>query len=167
MQITIKAHQTQLNQEDSLRMERRLHFALGRFSDGIERVRIRLTDCNGPKGGPDKECLIVVKLRKGGEIIVKGKGMNNGLALNLCADRVSRAVDRKLSRRWRTPVHRIRRVPDTEMTATTKNIKKSTNTFEKNNLTVGFPGLLLLTNGMTEQKLITYSKKKKQEDSLL
>ena len=31
MQITIKPHQTQLTQEETLRMEKRIHFALGRF----------------------------------------------------------------------------------------------------------------------------------------
>lgn len=152
MNITIRAHQTQLKQEDALRMEKRLHFALGRFSSGINRVRIRLTDSNGPKGGHDKECLIVVTLRKGGEIIVKGKGVNNSLALNLCAARISRAVERKLSQRWRTPVRRKHRETDTETIASPEEIEQSHSTFARNDLMVGGPGYLLFATGKHERE---------------
>ena len=167
MQITIKAHQTQLNQKDTLQMERRIHFALGRFANGIDRIRVRLTDSNGPKGGPDKECLIVVKLRKGGEIVVQGKGMKNGTVLNRCADRISRAVDHELSRRWRKPIRRRRRVHDAEMTAIFESEERINDTFEQNSMTLDLPDTLLLTSGRVEQKLITQSEKKGQEDSLL
>lgn len=124
MHITIKVHQTQLDQEATLRMERRLHLALGRFGNDIDRVSARLTDINGPKGGPDKQCLIYIKLTKGGEIVIKGKGVDNGSALNYCADRISRAVDRELSRRWRAPIRRVRRVQNAEMAAILENEEK-------------------------------------------
>lgn len=109
MKITIKAHQLQLDQETSTNMERRLRFALGRFGDSINRVTVRLTDLNGPKGGIDKECLIVVKLQKGGEVIVQGSGMDCSATLNYCADRIGRAVDRELSRNRKAPIRKMRR----------------------------------------------------------
>jgi hypothetical protein len=114
MKIIIKSHQLQLDQETSTSMERRLRFALGRFGSSINRVTVRLTDINGPKGGIDKECLIVVTLRKGGEIVVQGSGMNCSATLNYCAGRVSRAVDRELARYRRDPIRKMRRLQNIE-----------------------------------------------------
>lgn len=62
----------------------------------------------------DKECLIVVKLRKGGEVVVQGSGMDCSATLNYCADRIGRAVDRKLSRYRRAPIRKIRRMQNVE-----------------------------------------------------
>ena len=114
MKITIKSHQLQLDQETSISMERRLRFALSRFGDSINRVTVRLTDLNGPKGGIDKECLIVVKLQKGGEVIVQGSGMDCNATLNYCADRIGRAVDRELTRYRRAPIRKMRRMQNVE-----------------------------------------------------
>ena len=110
MQINIKGRQVQLQEETLNKMERRLRFSLSRFGHAIQDVTVQLTDINGPKGGHDKECLIVVKLQKGGKIVVQGNGIDCDLALNNCADRISRAVGRELTRRRRTPIRKMRRV---------------------------------------------------------
>lgn len=154
MHITIKAHQTSLNQKQTLQMERRIHFALGRFVSGIDRVRIRLTDSNGPKGGQDKQCLIIVKLRKGGEIVVQGKGVNNSSVLNHCANRISRAVDRELSRRWKTPIRKMRKGQASGMIQTIESEEKLDNTIEKTSMVKKLPATVLLTSNRTEQKMI-------------
>jgi len=41
-------------------IQRRLGFALGRFDRRVERVLVRIEDVNGPKGGIDKHCRVVV-----------------------------------------------------------------------------------------------------------
>ena len=114
MRITIKVHRLQLAQEMITTMERRLRLTLGRFVGSINRVTVRLTDINGPKGGIDKECLIVVKLRKGGEVVVQGIGKNCSATLHYCADRIGRAVGRELSRNRRTPIRKMRRMQNIE-----------------------------------------------------
>ena len=117
MQITIQQHQTHLRRETIQRMERRLLFVLSRFSTVIKTVRVRLMDINGPKGGNDKHCLIIARLRKGGEVIIQGKGKNNTTVLYRCADRLSRGLERKLSRRLSTPIRKIRRALHAERNA--------------------------------------------------
>lgn len=109
MQINIKGRQVQLQDETIKNMKRRLLFSLSRFGHAIQGVTVQLTDINGPKGGHDKECLIVVKLQKGGKVVVQGKGTDCDLALNHCADRISRTVDRELTRRRKTPIRKMRR----------------------------------------------------------
>ena len=114
MKITIKAHQLQLEQVTITNMERRLRFTLTRFGNSINRVNVRLTDLNGPKGGIDKECLIVVKLQKGGEVVVQGSGKDCGATLYYCVDRIGRAVDRELTRYRRAPINKKRRMLNVE-----------------------------------------------------
>jgi len=62
----------------------------------------------------DKECLIVVKLQKGGEVVVQGSGMDCSVTLNYCADRIGRAVGRELTRYRRAPIRKIRRMQNVE-----------------------------------------------------
>ena len=114
MKFSIKSHHVKLDEKTNDTMKRRLRFALGRFGDSINEVTVRLADLNGPKGGVDKECLIVVKLRKGGDVIVQGSGKDYTATLNYCADRIGRAVERELSKNRKAPIRRIRRMKNTE-----------------------------------------------------
>ncbi len=109
MQININSRQVQLQDETIKEMKRRLLFSLSRFGHAIQGVTVQLTDINGPKGGHDKECLIVVKLQKGGKVVVRGSGIDCGVALNHCADRIGRTVDRELTRRRKAPIRKMRR----------------------------------------------------------
>ncbi len=109
MQINFTTRQVELHPDTITAMERRLHFSLSRFTHAIDGVTVRISDINGPRGGHDKECLIVVRLRQGGEVVVQGNGGDSMAVLNQCADRVSRAVARELDRRRSTPIRAIRR----------------------------------------------------------
>ncbi len=109
MQINIKGRQVRLRDETIKSMKRRLRFSLSRFGHAIQEVTVQLTDINGPKGGHDKECLIVVNLQKGGKVVVQGSGTDCDLALNHCADRIGRTVDRELTRRRKAPIRKMRR----------------------------------------------------------
>ncbi|MBL4901042.1 MAG: hypothetical protein JKY62_00125 [Desulfocapsa sp.] len=117
MKITIKAHRLKLAQNTTTAMERRLRFALGRFGASVSEVKVRLTDLNGPKGGINKECLIVAGLRKGGEVVVRGSGKDCTATLNYCADRIGRTVERELNRSRKPPIRRIRCTQSTEQEA--------------------------------------------------
>ncbi len=109
MQISITGRRVELHPDTVTAMERRLHYALSRFDHAISGVTVRISDINGPRGGHDKECLIMVRLRQGGEVVVQGNGSDCASVLNQCADRVSRAVARELDRRRSTPIRAIRR----------------------------------------------------------
>jgi len=80
------------------RIERRMRFALSRFTDRIEHATVRVADLNGPRGGVDKQCRIVVRLRSGGEIVIEDSASDFETAIDRGADRVQRAVARALAR---------------------------------------------------------------------
>ncbi len=77
---------------------RRLRFALGRFDTVVERVRVRLEDINGPRGGVDKRCRIVVNLKAAGEVVVEDTDASAQALLDRSAERVGRMVQRRIER---------------------------------------------------------------------
>lgn len=52
-----------LHDQDRDEIARRLGMRLGKFASSIERISVRLSDVNGPRGGVDHRC--VVKVAKG------------------------------------------------------------------------------------------------------
>jgi putative sigma-54 modulation protein len=88
-------------------IEHRLRSALGRIASRIGRLTIRLSDVNGPRGGIDKHCLIVVALVPRGVVIVEGSGDDPFALIVDAAKRARRAVLRGLGRRRRDRILRI------------------------------------------------------------
>ena len=80
-------------------VERRLRFALGRFTGAVGRVTVRVEDVNGPRGGVDKRCRLVVALAPRGELIIEDEDADVRTLLDRSADRAGRAVERRLARR--------------------------------------------------------------------
>ena len=98
MQLHIKGQNLFLAPALIERVDRRLRFALSRFAERIERVTLRCADLNGPRGGVDKQCRIVVKLRPSGEVVIDDAATDLETAIDRGADRVQRAVVRALAR---------------------------------------------------------------------
>ena len=94
-------------------IDRRLHFALGRFSPVIDHVRVRVGDINGPRGGVDKHCLIVVKLRASGSnpIAVDDNDEDLRAAVTRASNRAGRTVARAIERKRRKRAYQRRRLP--------------------------------------------------------
>jgi ribosome-associated translation inhibitor RaiA len=80
-------------------IERRLRFALARFSERIRLVTVRVFDVNGPRGGVDKTCQIVVEVLPSGKVIVEHKEDDLYASIGWATARLGRAVGRELARR--------------------------------------------------------------------
>jgi len=80
-------------------IERRLQFALARFSGRIQRVQVVLEDQNGPRGGLDKSCRIVVRLREAGDVVAEVADVHWEIAVDRATTRVGHTVARRLARR--------------------------------------------------------------------
>ena len=77
---------------------RRLSTALGRYQPTLQSVRMSLTDVNGPRGGVDKHCVIEVRVPALVPIVVRERDADLYVAIDRAADRVDRAVARRLAR---------------------------------------------------------------------
>ena len=79
-------------------VERRLRFALSRFSGRIRRVDVFLADENGPRGGIDKTCRIVVRLRDSGDVVAEVSDIDWVIAVDRATTRIGHSTGRELSR---------------------------------------------------------------------
>jgi len=104
--IEVKAHGVEVDANDATRVRAHIARALRPFSAHIRSVIVRLTDLNGPRGGDaDLECRIVVD----GifpPVVVSERAGSAGAAIDVAADRVSRAVARVIGRH-RTQMRRF------------------------------------------------------------
>lgn len=98
MHIELSSKGIPVSPEVREHIERRLFFALGRFTARLRGVRVRLADVNGPRGGVDKRCTIQVLLPRVAPVIVEEVHEHAPAAVDLAADRAGRAVARKLDR---------------------------------------------------------------------
>lgn len=96
---------------DSIRLyaQRRLKTALGRYPQTLESVQVRLADVNGPRGGIDKHCVIEVRGPALTPIIVRERDADLYVAIDRAAERVDRAVGRRLSRNRTMSTRGLRR----------------------------------------------------------
>jgi putative sigma-54 modulation protein len=79
--------------------ERRLRFALTRISDRIKRVVVRLRDTNGPRGGEDKCCTILVVLEGAPSVVIEDAGADLYAVIDRAAERAGRNVAKRADRR--------------------------------------------------------------------
>jgi ribosome-associated translation inhibitor RaiA len=98
MHIDIQARDFSLTQALRSHVERRVGFALGTRYDQIRRIRVRLSDINGPRGGNDKCCRLCVVLPGQADVVIEDTQANLYAAIDRATDRAGRAVARKLAR---------------------------------------------------------------------
>jgi ribosomal subunit interface protein len=99
MKLTVSGKKMKLSEALREHIKHRLYFALSRFSPKIARVSVKVEDINGPRGGVDKHCRIVVKLDGFGELSVDATDAEVYAAVDSAADRAGRSVQRELERR--------------------------------------------------------------------
>lgn len=100
MQISLRRKNIEVSQEMRERLERRLAFALDRVGSRVTDVTVFVEDGNGPRGGIDKRCAIVVRLAPSGKLVLEERDSDLGSLFDRAADRLGRTVRRELSRRF-------------------------------------------------------------------
>jgi putative sigma-54 modulation protein len=98
MQIDIQARNFSLTNALRGHIERRLGFALSARDDHIQRIMVRLSDVNGPRGGEDKCCHIQVVLPQMTDVVIEDTEVDMYTAIDRAADRAGRTVGRRLTR---------------------------------------------------------------------
>jgi putative sigma-54 modulation protein len=79
-------------------IERRLRFALARFGSRIQKTVVFLQDDNGPRGGIDKVCRILVKTRGCGVIVAAVVDSDWLAAVDRATARIGHSVARQIER---------------------------------------------------------------------
>ncbi len=98
MQINIQAKQFSLTEALRSHAKRRLRSTLTCCDKHIQRVIMRLSDINGPRGGEDKCCHLQVVLAGLPDVVVEDIEADMYVAIDRATDRAGRTVVRKLDR---------------------------------------------------------------------
>jgi ribosomal subunit interface protein len=96
MRIDIKTHKFSLTDALRTHTKRRLHYALGGIDEPIQRVIVRLSDVNGPRGGKDKRCRLQLVLSGLPDVIVNDTQSDLYVAIDRASDRARRSLLRRL-----------------------------------------------------------------------
>lgn len=99
MQIDIQARSFTLTNALKKYAEQKLKSSLSGCKDQLQRVVIRLSDINGPRGGEDKHCHIQVVLPGMPDVIIEDTENDMYAAIDKATDRASLAVTRKVTRK--------------------------------------------------------------------
>ena len=76
----------------------RLGFALAHGAETIDRVTVRLSDINGPRGGADKRCHIHVAVAHQADVVIEDIQADLYVAIDRATDRAGRALARQIER---------------------------------------------------------------------
>lgn len=98
MQIDIQAQHFSLTDALRAHIERRLCFALSCCVYRIQRIVLRLSDINGPRGGTDKRCRIQLMLTGMSDVMIEDTKVDLYLAIDRAIHRAKHTVLRKIDR---------------------------------------------------------------------
>ncbi|MDD0809573.1 HPF/RaiA family ribosome-associated protein [Curvibacter sp. RS43] len=79
----------------------RVRFAMRRLSALVPKVKVQLSDINGPRGGVDKRCQLELRTVGTGAVVITTLANDWRTALDLSLGRATRAVTRSLRRQQR------------------------------------------------------------------
>lgn len=98
MHIHIQTRGFTLTEGLRAHVERRLQFAMSRFQSRGLRVKVRLSDVNGPRGGLDKLCHLQIRVGGLPDMVIEDTDVDLYAAINRAAERAGRTLQRHL--RW-------------------------------------------------------------------
>ena len=106
----------EIEDDDREQIGRKLGMKLGKFAASVERITVRLSDANGPKGGRDQVCQIKVVISGLPSVVVEERDAAFQRALDRAVSSAALAVRRTLQRRRLKPLHhRASQPPDTSV----------------------------------------------------
>lgn len=76
----------------------RIRLGLGGRLDDINKVRVELSDINGPRGGPDKRCRVHISLRKRQHVVIEDTQADMYNAISSALRRAGRVLGRRISK---------------------------------------------------------------------
>lgn len=98
--MRIDIHTSGFELTDGIRehTQRRLQFALSWASYEVRKVVVRLSDINGPRGGKDKRCNILIPLTRSADIVIEDTEADLYVAIDRAVERAERSLARRLER---------------------------------------------------------------------
>lgn len=96
MRVNIQASGFELTAALKAYTEKRLTTALGWAGQHTRELHVSLSDINGPRGGCDKRCRILVQMAGGKGVVIEDTEPDLYHAIDRAAERADRAVVRRI-----------------------------------------------------------------------
>jgi hypothetical protein len=100
----VRLHRVALDDDAQASVRRKLGMALGAFATSVERISVRITDTNGPRGGVDQVCNIKVVLSGLPSVVIERRHAALHAAVALALRAAQQAVQRTIQRRRMKPL---------------------------------------------------------------
>ena len=94
----------ELDDDAQADIRRKLGMKLGKFATSIERISVRVTDMNGPRGGVDQVCSVKVVLSGLPSVVIERRHAALHAAFDDALHAMERAVRRSVRRRRMKPL---------------------------------------------------------------
>jgi ribosome-associated translation inhibitor RaiA len=94
----------ELDDDAQASIRRKLGMKLGKFAPSIERISVRVTDMNGPRGGVDQVCHVKVVLSGLPSVVIERRHAALHAAIDDALRATERAVRRTVRRRRMKPL---------------------------------------------------------------
>jgi ribosomal subunit interface protein len=98
MEIYIKSSSFNLTRALRHHVEELIVSSMGRTTDHVKRVYVRLSDTNGTEGGTDKSCHLHLAVPDMADVVIQNTQDNLYDAISLASARARTALNRKLNR---------------------------------------------------------------------
>lgn len=118
MLLKIHTHDFSLTGALKSHVDSKIRLALGRYTERIQRVDITLTDINGPRGGEDMRCQLVIKPEGMASFVVQETAEDLYSAISIAAHRAKRSMERQMCRlknQRRVSIRRRKQQSDTDI----------------------------------------------------
>lgn len=99
MQTDIQSHGFSLTNSINQYTKRRLHQSVKFADEHIRRVTVRLSDTNGPRGGVDKSCQLMLTLARMPTVVIEEISHDLYAAIDGATERASQALARQIQRK--------------------------------------------------------------------
>ncbi|MCM8595445.1 HPF/RaiA family ribosome-associated protein [Accumulibacter sp.] len=105
MKIVIRSQGLEISAALREHVERRAHFAFDWADHQLSKVSILLADLNGPRGGDDKRCRMLLTVPGMPRMVIEDTETDLYVAIDRAADRAARTLARRLARQreYRNP----------------------------------------------------------------
>ena len=102
--VHVRVIGVELDDDERAYIRRKLGMKLGKFATSIERISVRVTDLNGPRGGIDQVCNVKVVLSGLPSVVIERRRDALHAAIDDALGATERAVRRCVHRRRMKPL---------------------------------------------------------------
>ena len=99
MNTTIHFRHIDMTDHLEFYIKRRIAFAFSRVTDSVRSLVVNVSDVNGPKGGRDKQCKVLLRVDSRPDIIIVEKQSDTLFAIDRAITRASRRATQYMKRK--------------------------------------------------------------------